>query len=153
MIEEQQIIRIIQAIGRCTRSANDYSTIIIEGNDIQSILLSEKKQRLFEPELRAELCTGIETSSSQDTLTELSEVGQLVLNQHDPNWKNIEDHILEMRDNFNNEERECSIHDLLKSVVPLEVKFQYALWNDDEYAAVQISTAIVDKLAKKAIND
>lgn len=55
-----------------------------------------------------------------------------------------------MRDNFNNEERECSIHDLLKSVVPLEVKFQYALWNDDEYAAVQISTAIVDKLAKKA---
>lgn len=149
VIEEQQIIRIIQAIGRCTRSANDYSTIIIEGNDIQSILLSEKKQRLFEPELRAELCTGIETSSSQDTLTELSEVGQLVLNQHDPNWENIEDHILEMRDNFNNEERECSIHDLLKSVVPLEVKFQYALWNDDEYAAVQISTAIVDKLAKK----
>lgn len=144
IIEEKQITKITQAIGRCTRSANDYAIVVIEGKDVQNVLLN--KQHLFEPELRAEICTGITISTSQDKLTELSEVGQLILNQQELDWQKIEHNILETRDNFNKENEDLTLYDFLKSISHLEVKFQYALWNDDTHAAIEISNTIVNKI-------
>ena len=54
--------RVVQAVGRCTRSLQDYSAVIVTGSDLTDYLNSPKQLSCFHPELQAELDFGARQS-------------------------------------------------------------------------------------------
>ena len=55
--------RVLQAMGRCTRSMEDYSIIVVAGSGLPEYLLDSNKRAYLHPELQAEIEFGIEQSS------------------------------------------------------------------------------------------
>ncbi|WP_445618780.1 helicase C-terminal domain-containing protein [Lacticaseibacillus paracasei] len=64
LYREQIQTRIIQAIGRASRSEQDYSVVIILGTDLQNQLQSHNKVSPFPKMIQAEINTGIQLSSN-----------------------------------------------------------------------------------------
>lgn len=64
--------RIIQAIGRCTRSLEDYSAVVVTGDELPDYLADPRRRDYFHPELQAELWFGVE-QSKEKTLNDFEE--------------------------------------------------------------------------------
>ncbi|KAA8369268.1 DEAD/DEAH box helicase family protein [Leuconostoc mesenteroides] len=154
LLFERLITRITQAVGRCTRSTNDFAAIIIEGNDLQDILTSSEKQSLFNPELRAEISTGIDISEQLEDLQSMADTAKLVLNQNSIDWQEIENEIIQRRDNFESEPSrwESDLNTVLKKIATKEVKFEYNMWFGDYQSAVHISNSIFKCISESGVS-
>ncbi len=65
LYEEQIRTRLIQALGRCTRSQTDYAAICVMGDSLMNSLLAPKNLEQFNPELQAEINFGQENSTGK----------------------------------------------------------------------------------------
>ena len=54
--------RVVQAVGRCTRSLQDYSAVVITGAEMTDYLNNPGRRIYFHPELQAELDFGAENN-------------------------------------------------------------------------------------------
>src|SRR5690606_30474163 len=60
--------RVVQAIGRCTRSLEDFSAVIVSGEELPDYLADIRRRDFFHPELQAEIEFG--TFQSKDSSIE-----------------------------------------------------------------------------------
>lgn len=132
MYNDRIITRIVQAAGRCTRSPNDYSIVIIMSDDFAGFLMQKDKTCLFHPELQAEIEFGIQQSRGINEADLLANV-EIFLEQGDE-WKEADAGILELR----NEATQSKLPDViaLKNSVKHEVAYQYSIWNKDYASAL-----------------
>ena len=135
--------RIIQAVGRCTRSATDYAAVFIIGDDFTDWLILNDKRSLFHPELQGELKFGAEQSADQSR-DEFVENLRVFL-AHNEEWDDVDADILEYRDESNQEPSPGQ--DKLFASVNKEVDFQYRLWNEDYESCVSIAQDIASILS------
>jgi len=119
--------RALQAIGRCTRGLNDYSAVVITGDELSCYLTDSKKRKYFHPELQAELEFGI-FQSSEANLSGILENFEIFL-EHESDWEDANQSILENRALARQEEFPAM--EELSQAVKYEVKWQKALWNSD----------------------
>lgn len=119
--------RIVQATGRCTRSATDYAAVVILGEQLNTFLLRPETRRYLHPELQAEIEFGIEESKGR-TGNELLENLDIFL-RHGDVWNVADEAIVADRDERIQEILPC-VENFLNAV-PHEVSYQYALWNGD----------------------
>src|SRR5689334_16167209 len=54
--------RVLQAIGRCTRSLEDFSAVVVSGEELSDYLADIRRRNYLHPELQAELAFGVEQS-------------------------------------------------------------------------------------------
>lgn len=137
LFEERIKTRLIQALGRCTRSQTDYAAICIMGDSLMNSLLAPKNLEKFNPELQAEIIFGQDNSMNQKDIDEYLELLKMFL-EHGENWENAEDGILSIRDEIIEkgvEEDSTSFIQLCKAA-KYEVKTQYCLWKKDYLAAL-----------------
>lgn len=135
--------RLIQAIGRCTRSPKDFSAICVVGDkDLSEWLLLRNKNKFLHPELQAELEFGINNSKNID-LNEYLENFDDFINQTD-DWKIADKEIIDLRNEKIQENFPGS--EVLENIAPLEVELQYFIWNKDFEKAFLIVTDIIEKL-------
>ncbi|MHB8035491.1 DEAD/DEAH box helicase [Clostridium sporogenes] len=133
LFNERVKTRLIQAVGRCTRSPIDYSAVCIIGTDVVNDLLSKNKIKDFHPELRAELEFGYSQydiyKTPDDIIVNLKEF----LN-HSSEWDGAEEEIIELRDEIidnNKGTTNSKVFDSLLKSASYEVKYQYAIWRED----------------------
>src|SRR5208282_1604692 len=62
LFNERIQTRVLQAIGRCTRSLEDYSAVVVSGEEVPDYLADIKRRKYLHPELQAELSFGVEQS-------------------------------------------------------------------------------------------
>lgn len=137
LFEERIKTRLIQALGRCTRSQTDYAAICIMGDDLMNSLLAPKNLEKFNPELQAEIIFGQDNSMNQNNIDEYLELLEMFL-EHGDNWENAEEGILSIRDEIiekGMEEESISFKQLYKAAKH-EVKMQYCLWKKDYLSAL-----------------
>ncbi|TDN81054.1 type III restriction/modification enzyme restriction subunit [Salegentibacter sp. 24] len=136
--------RLIQAIGRCTRSPKDYSAICVVGDrDLSEWLLLKDKNKYLHPELQAELEFGITNSENVDVEGFVDNFKEFLNQTSD--WQVADKEIIELRNSKNQEVFPGA--DQLSVTAALEVKFQYALWNKKYEEAFDVVTDIISKLA------
>lgn len=63
LLYDRMMTRIVQAFGRCTRSATDYAAVIVIGSDVMNLVMRPEKRALLHPELQAELGFGLAQST------------------------------------------------------------------------------------------
>ena len=66
LFNERIQTRVVQAIGRCTRSLEDYSAVVVTGDDLPDYLADIRRRKFFHPELQAEIDFGVRQSKDTD---------------------------------------------------------------------------------------
>ncbi len=142
LYRDRLLTRIIQAVGRCTRSATDYAAVIILGQKLNEFFLNKEQRCLLHPEIQGEIDFGIEQSKDA-TEDDFLEYLNIFL-RHENEWNEVEGEILTLRDGL--QRANLPGIDKLRAAVPHEVKYQYALWKEDFEGAVEQCRKILTRL-------
>ena len=147
LFNERIQTRVIQAIGRCTRSLEDYSTVVVKGNELAEFLANKDRRQYFHPELQAELEFGVDQSieSSYKDLIENYEI--FIENGED--WEDVNSEIVDIR----GEKTQLAfpgIDDLSKSVSH-EIEYVKSLWDGDFKQALHHAEAALGTLSHKEL--
>lgn len=132
--------RLTQAMGRCTRNAVDYATVIVLGDRLWKFLGEKDVRSAMHPELQVELAFGIENSSS------LSVEGFIARMQEfrTPEWESAEKYLTTERQRISR--RGDPIAEKLQAVVGDELAYVYASWNGEWDRALAKARAVADGL-------
>lgn len=142
LFNERVQTRILQAIGRCTRDLNDYSAVVVTGDDLPAYLTDRKRRGFFHPELQAELEFGVEQSSDVTMATIKENFG--IFLQHESEWEEANEFILEVRAKVT--QTDFPAMDELANVVRFEINWQKAMWNQDYTTAYEAAREVLGGL-------
>ncbi|MDJ1177850.1 DEAD/DEAH box helicase family protein [Roseofilum sp. BLCC_M91] len=140
LLNERTLTRIIQALGRCTRSATDYAAVIILGEDLSKIL--SEKGRFLHPELQAEINFGYQQSKEvekEDFIDNLD-----IFFKHGEEWNSADEEIITLRNSCHQENLPGI--ETLESAVTHEIRYQYALWHKDYEKAIAECESVLTSL-------
>lgn len=147
LLNERILTRVVQAMGRCTRSSTDYSAVIVLGEKLVSYLLPEKKRKLLHPELQAELEFGIE-QSKYATLKDFIDNLQAFLDQTS-DWFEADKEIIALRDELSKIEPVYITN--LQNSVSSEISYQYKILQTDYNGAVDEARNVLKELTDPAL--
>lgn len=140
--------RIVQAVGRCTRNASDYSVVCILGDSILNEITSARIQSAYHPEIRAEIRFGVENSTDFESIDDILENVRLFY-ARGQEWASAETDIVEQRNCFIAEGKNSvqeEIYTKLLTSAQLEVDFQYEIWKKNYQSAYEKAIQIVEVL-------
>lgn len=147
LFNERVQTRVLQAVGRCTRGLNDYSAVVVTGEDLPAYLTDRKRRSHFHPELQAELEFGIDQSTSDQstrvTAKTILENFDIFL-EHEEGWEEANQGILESRDKAT--QVPFPAMDDLSAAVPHEIAWQRALWDGDYAKAFDAAREVLGVL-------
>ncbi len=142
LFNERVQTRVLQAIGRCTRSLEDYSAVIISGEELSNYLVDIKRRKYLHPELQSELTFGVEQSKGS-SFKDLVENFNIFLDNK-KEWEEVNQQIVAER------QRAVQIPfpaiEELRLVVHYEVQFQERLWQGDYESALDYAESVLGKL-------
>lgn len=95
LFNERIQTRVLQAIGRCTRSLEDYSAVIVSGEELPDYLTDIRRRKYLRPELQAELSFGVEQSKGT-SVKDMVENFQIFL-QNGREWEVVNQQIVVAR--------------------------------------------------------
>jgi tetratricopeptide (TPR) repeat protein len=136
--------RIVQAIGRCTRSATDYAAVVVLGDDFFDWFVVSDRQSLFHPELQGELLFGIQQKETSKVISDFLENLRVFL-EHGQDWNSVDGFILQMRDSAL--QAPIPGQEKLLQSAQNEVRFMYALWDGDHRKAMELAEAVAQCLS------
>lgn len=147
LFNERVQTRVIQAIGRCTRSLEDYSAVVIMGTELVDYLSDIKRRHYFHPELQAELEFGVDQSMNS-TIDNFCENFDVFI-KNGEEWEEVNKDILEIRDE--KAQRNFPGITELESIVNLEIDYVKALWGSDMVEAMDKAEEILSKLSSSEL--
>jgi hypothetical protein len=142
LFNERVQTRVLQAIGRCTRSLEDYSAVVVSGEQLPEYLTDVKRKKFLHPELQAELTFGLEQSKGS-TDKNLIENFQIFL-ENGEDWENANQQIVAMRKT--EEQKSFPAMGNLSSVVPNEIGYQVEMWKGDYEAGLESAERVLGGL-------
>lgn len=142
LLNERVQVRVLQAIGRCTRSLEDYSAVVVSGEELTSYLADRRRRKFLHPELQAEISFGV-NQSMDVSLNDLVENFEIFL-ENGEDWEDVNQQIVIDRENAVQEDFPA-INEL-SSVVAHEVDFQQQLWQGDYEAALGAADRVLGEL-------
>ncbi|RUT84546.1 MULTISPECIES: DEAD/DEAH box helicase [unclassified Mesorhizobium] len=123
--------RVVQAVGRCTRSATDYSAVILLGEDLHTYISKRETRSALHPELQAELTFGIEQSgTSEEMLDNLR-----LFYARGEEWRSAENEIRRLRGLAT--QTSLPALEQLREAADHEVSYQYAMWDRNPASALE----------------
>ena len=134
--------RVLQAIGRCTRGLNDYSAVIVTGDELPAYLTDVRRRMFFHPELQAELEFGVDESTEIEVEAFMDNFR--VFLEHAEEWEDANELILENRESAT-QERFPAMEDL-DEAVGHEIGWQKAMWEYDYAEAFDAAREVLGNL-------
>ncbi|WP_414512784.1 DEAD/DEAH box helicase [Nostoc sp. PCC 9305] len=143
LFNNRVLTRIVQAIGRCTRADNDYSAVVVIGEELNNYLLDKHKRKFLHPEIQAEIEYGIEQSKDVQPSGFIENL-QIFLT-HKEDWNEAEKDIIDLRDKL--EQSQLPGIEKLQASVAHEVRYQNALWSGNFEKAVEECRSVLSSLS------
>ena len=139
LFNERIQTRVLQAIGRCTRSLQDYSAVVVTGEHLPDYLVVRKRRDFFHPELQAEIEFGVE-QSQETSIQDLIDNFKIFLS-NDTEWEEENTQILDKRSRA--EQKSFPAMAELMAVVEHELEFQRRMWQGDYDKAMQAAESVI----------
>lgn len=133
--------RIIQAVGRCTRSSTDWALVAVIGEKSHSYFIRQENTTKLHPELQAEIEFGLKQSLRDDAMVE--ENIDLFIEQGDE-WAAANQAIIRNRSRKKRED-ETSTKQLADSVKH-EIRYANAIWSGNAHLAFSAASDVVANL-------
>jgi hypothetical protein len=134
--------RVIQAVGRCTRSAKDHAAVVVTGEDLTRYLTDTRRTRHLVPEMQAELRFG--AAQSRATTPKEMEDNLRIFLEHGDEWAQVNNDIVRTR--------ESTIQEPLPAIgelgdaAPYEIHYQKAMWKGDPMDALTHAESVLGVL-------
>ncbi len=142
LFNERIQTRILQAIGRCTRSLEDYSAVVVAGEELPDYLIDIRRRKFLHPELQAELAFGI-GQSKDAAVKDIVENFEVFL-ENGEEWEDVNQQIVAGRKQAIQEPFPAM--DDLSAAAEHEIEFQARLWQADYEAALGAAETVLGKL-------
>lgn len=142
LFNERVQTRVLQAVGRCTRSLEDYSAVVIGGEELSGYLADHRRRQFLHPELQAEIEFGVAQSKDVDIPGFLENLG--IFLENGEQWEQVNRQIVAAREKASRQPFPAI--DELAAVVEHEVRFQEALWQGDYEAAAGAADRVLGGL-------
>ncbi len=142
LFNERVQTRVLQAIGRCTRSLEDYSAVVVSGEEVPDYLADIKRRKYLHPELQAELTFGVEQSKGASAADLTENFGIFLDNKRE--WEEVNQQVVAERQRAN--QVPFPAIDELGAVVGWEVEYQERLWQGDYESALDRAERVLGKL-------
>lgn len=142
LFNERIQTRVLQAIGRCTRSLEDYSAVVVTGDELPDYLTDLRRRKYLHPEVQAELSFGIEQSKGTSFDDIIENFRTFLANGED--WEEVNQQIVEERKQHAQEPFPAM--DNLASVVSHEIGFLAAHWQSDYEQALASAERVLGGL-------
>lgn len=139
--------RVVQAIGRCTRSLEDFSAIVVSGEDLPDYLTDLRRRRYLHPELQAEISFGVRQSLNTDAANIFENFEMFFENKED--WEQVNNQIVDERSRTHKEQMPAVAE--LQASANFEVDFQTYMWRKDYDAAVDSAESILGILESREL--
>ena len=143
LLNDRVQTRVLQAIGRCTRSLEDYSAVVVSGDELPDYLADRRRRGFLHPELQAELEFGIEQSQGTSAADLLENVGIFLENTE--RWEAANQEILSKRQAATQQPFPAMKE--LQRAVPQEIEYQKRLWQGDYEVALDYAERVLGGLA------
>jgi Rad3-related DNA helicase len=147
LFNERIQTRVLQAVGRCTRGLNDYSAVVVTGEELANYLTTPRTRAYLHPELQGEFAFGLEQSTDVDAKT-IQENFRIFL-EHQAEWEEANEQILEYRERSTQENFPAMQQ--LENAVRYEIAFQKALWDEDYSAAFEAAREVIGLITDAAL--
>jgi hypothetical protein len=132
----------LQAIGRCTRSLEDYSAVVVSGDELPDYLADIRRRKFLHPELQAEVSFGVGQSKGTSLKDIVENFDIFIENGED--WEAVNQQIVAARKSATQEAFPAM--DDLSSVVQAEIEFQSRLWQGDYEASLAAAEKVLGGL-------
>jgi hypothetical protein len=142
LFNERIQTRVLQSIGRCTRSLEDYSAVVVSGKELPEYLSDVKRRKYFHPELQAELSFGVAQSKNTSSKDLLENFDTFL--ENGKAWEEVNQQIVSERENTKQETFPAM--KILDDIVKHEIDFQTKLWQSDYEAAMASAESVLGKL-------
>lgn len=142
LFNERIQTRVLQAIGRCTRSLADYSAVVISGDELPDYLADKRKRQYLHPDLQAEIFFGIEQSmntSADDIVENFS-----TFIENGEAWEEVNKEIVSSRKTMIRKPFPAMRE--LENAVKFEIGYQEKLWQKDYEGAFDFSKKVLGEL-------
>ncbi|EKN71241.1 DEAD/DEAH box helicase family protein [Schinkia azotoformans] len=136
--------RITQALGRCTRSNDDFANVIMLDPNLLKFCTRRENLVGFHPEIQAEIEFGLSNSEKIESVTEMIEFMNDFITDKEY-FSAINDAITEIREEY--EKRPKAEVQKLTLSVENEVDFMYALWKRELDRALEKAKLILENLS------
>ncbi|MGY8621993.1 DEAD/DEAH box helicase family protein [Bacillus safensis] len=136
--------RITQALGRCTRSNDDFANVIVLDPNLLKFCSSAENLIGFHPEIQAEIEFGLSNSEKIESVDEMIDFMSDFINDKDY-FTSINDAITEIREEY--EKRTKTEVKKLTLNVENEIDFTNALWKKEMDRALEKVKLILEKLS------
>ena len=142
LYKERIKARVLQAMGRCTRSMEDYSIIVAAGSGLPEYLLDSNKRAYLHPELQAEIEFGIEQSSGV-TAVDIIDNARIFLENSD-DWETANQDIINKRNGKTRQD--LPFLSALSDAVQSEIAYQKLFWQGDYHSAYDQALRVIGSL-------
>lgn len=142
LFNERIQTRILQAMGRCTRSLEDFSAVVVSGNELTDYLVDIRRRKFLHPEMQAELAFGVEQSKGVSIEDIIENFG--IFLENGEAWEEVNQEIVAQRKAATQEVFPAM--NQLHSIVSHEVAYQEALWQGDYEAALASADRVLGGL-------
>ncbi|GJH22668.1 DEAD/DEAH box helicase family protein [Caballeronia novacaledonica] len=142
LYNERVQTRVIQAIGRCTRSLEDYSAVVVTGDALPEYLADINRRRYLHPELQAEIAFGVNQSTHTDIANLLENIDIFLKNG--PEWEDANRQIVDDRARLVQEALPAQSD--LAGAVGDEIQYQTLMWRQDYQGAAAAAEAVLARL-------
>ncbi len=142
LFNERIQTRVLQAIGRCTRSLEDYSAVFVTGQEIEDYLTDDKRLQYLHPELQAEVSFGVRQSTGQKHEDFVENFEVFVDNGRD--WEGVNRQIVAERSKLKQQPFPAMAD--LEKAVSCEIRYQEAMWQEDYASAMAHAESVLGHL-------
>lgn len=140
--KEKISIRIIQALGRCTRKKNDFASILIVNNDLINWLQDIRNRELLPPQLQAELRLAAE-NVERDANEILKQIEDFRKNPE--TRKLLNEWVIDEANSIKQEEE--SLNKILRQCVESELQYVKRLYGKDYENAYASACSVIKQLS------
>lgn len=138
LFSERIQTRVMQAVGRCTRSLQDYSAVFVTGRELQNQLTNRSRIQHFPSELQAELNFGIETSMEAEKKDHHENFDLFI--EHSDEWQEVNAEIIQDIEKY--DQKPFPALDSLENIVGYEIDYQKAIWQHDYKEAFEAAKKV-----------
>ncbi|MBT2617247.1 MULTISPECIES: DEAD/DEAH box helicase family protein [unclassified Bacillus (in: firmicutes)] len=136
--------RITQALGRCTRSSDDFANVLMLDPNLLKFCASRDNLIGFHPEIQAEIEFGLDNSEKIESIQQMVDFMNDFINDKDY-YSSINDAITEIREEYEKKPK-TEVKKLILSVEN-EIDFVYALWKMELDRALEKAKSTLENLS------
>lgn len=151
LLKNKITTRLIQGLGRTTRSNQDYAVVLFTGRNIGKYLFKEEFKKSLPAEVQAEINFGINQIQYLNTIESWVSTIDAFYKQ-DSGWKKVEAYLSKETKKINEsllEQEESEVIKALNESKINEINYLYSLWNGNYDLAHKEVEKVITKFSRK----